>query len=219
MANLQLPTTVQTTEQLADRLRDLAAGYSRFILGICGAPGAGKSTLAAALAAELNQTEPGSAVVVGLDGFHLAYNLIADDDRAQRRGAPDTFDAAGYGLLLQRLHNGNESMVYAPEYRRNIEDPVAAAIQVPQSVRFVLTEGNYLLNPEPLWEKASQYLDAIWFLDLPTEIRHQRLLARHLAFGKDQALAEQFTFGSDEANAQLIESNRDRANLAILWEQ
>jgi len=112
---------------------------TRVIVGICGAPGAGKSTLAALLADELNAVEPGTAVVVPMDGFHLAASVIAFDDRATRRGAPDAFDPDGYAALLRRLREDVEPVVYAPEYRRTIEDPVAGAIPVPSQCRVVIT--------------------------------------------------------------------------------
>ena len=119
--------------RLAQRLLDRSERASRIIVGLCGAPGAGKSTLAERLVAELNQHVPGTAVVVGMDGFHLAASVIAADDRASRRGAPDTFDPDGFAALLRRLRAMTDEVVYAPEYRREIEDPVAGALPVPRS--------------------------------------------------------------------------------------
>jgi pantothenate kinase len=200
---------------LAARLLARATA-TRVIVGICGAPGAGKSTLAALLADEFNAVEPGTAVVVPMDGFHLAASVIAVDDRATRRGAPDTFDPDGYAALLRRLREHVEPVVYAPEYRREIEDPVAGAIPVPSQCRIVITEGNYLLNPEPAWRRVRACLDEVWFLEAPSEeLRVSRLIERHTHFGKTHEHALAHVLDSDERNALLVDSHREGADLIL----
>ena len=99
--------------------------------------------------------------------------------RRDRMGAPDTFDAAGYAALLTRLR-GDEPVVYAPEFRREIEEPIAGAIAVPRDVPLVVTEGNYLL----LWPDIPPLLDEIWYVETDEELRVQRLIQRHIQFGK-----------------------------------
>ena len=189
---------------------------SRVIVGICGAPGAGKSTLAALLADELNAVEPGTAVVVPMDGFHLAASVIAVDDRATRRGAPDTFDPDGYAALLRRLREHVEPVVYAPEYRREIEDSVAGAIPVPIQCRIVITEGNYLLHHEPAWRRVRECLDEVWFLEAPSEeLRVSRLIERHENFGKTHEHALKHVLETDERNALLVASHREAADLIL----
>lgn len=189
---------------------------TRVIVGICGAPGAGKSTLARLLADELNTVEPGTAVVVPMDGFHLAASVIAGDDRATRRGAPDTFDPDGYAALLQRLREDVEPVVYAPEYRREIEDPVAGAIPVPSQCRVVITEGNYLLHSEPAWRRARAWLDEVWFLEAPSEeLRVSRLIERHESFGKTHEHALAHVVEADERNARLVARHREGADLIL----
>lgn len=203
---------------LAARLRSRAASGARVIVGLCGAPGAGKSTLAALLAAELERDEPGTAVVVPMDGFHLAASVIAVDDRATRRGAPDTFDPDGFAALLSRLRANVEKVVYAPEYRREIEDPVAGAIAVPRACPVVVTEGNYLLHPDPAWRRVRAHLDEVWFLEAPDEeLRVSRLIERHEHFGKTPEHARAHVFSSDERNAGLVASHRDAADLVLRW--
>src|SRR5213083_3243260 len=126
------------TDQLfLARLEDLLADGQRKLLGLVGPPGGGKSTLAQALLAAL----PGRAVVVPMDGFHLANAELARLGRADRKGAPDTFDSAGYVALLRRLRDPAEDVVYAPEFRREVEEPFAGAIAVPAEVPLVVTEG------------------------------------------------------------------------------
>lgn len=205
-------------DELAARLVRLAEHRRRVLVGICGAPGAGKSTLAGLLASVVNEAEPGLACVVPMDGFHLAKSVIAADDRATRRGAPDTFDPDGYAALLERLRDPGSTTVYAPEYRRELEDPVAGAIAVPPECRIVLTEGNYLLNPEPAWRRVRACLDEVWYLSAPTEeIRVAALIQRHERFGKSPEHARRHVLGSDQANAELIAGYRSGAELVLRW--
>lgn len=203
---------------LAARLRSWAATASRILVGVCGAPGAGKSTLTALLVDELNSAQPGSAVAVPMDGFHLAASVIAVDARATRRGAPDTFDPDGYAALLARLRANRDPVIYAPEYRRAIEDPVAGAIEVPHACTIVVTEGNYLLHPDQQWRRARDQLDEVWFLEAPSEdLRVARLLERHEHFGKTPEHARRHVYGSDERNAHLVASHRNDADLVLRW--
>jgi pantothenate kinase len=201
---------------LAAELVELAGTRRRTIIGICGAPGAGKSTLAGLLVGAVNESAAGTAVAVGMDGFHLAKSVIAVDDRSLGRGAPDTFDAAGYAAMLARLRTGDDDIVYAPEYRREIEDPVNAAIAVSRSVRLVVTEGNYLLHPD--WVTARAQLDEVWYLEAPDEsVRVEHLIARHVRYGKPIERARIHVLTSDEANAALVASHRDQADRILRW--
>jgi len=197
-----------TVQDLIERARGLITAGRRRILGITGAPAAGKSTLAATLAKALAP----DAVLVPMDGFHLAASELHRLGRHERKGAPDTFDAAGYVALLQRLRANAEDVVYAPEFRREIEEPIAGAIAVPRGVPLVITEGNYLL----LWPQARTLLDEVWFVEADEQARLARLIARHMAFGRTRAEAEERAYGSDQRNAELIAASRDGADL-LVW--
>lgn len=194
------------------RLR-LDAGR-RTLLGITGAPGSGKSTFASWLQ---QQFRPELAVVVPMDGFHLGNAIIDGTPLRQRKGAMDTFDVGGYLSLLQRLVRRDESVVYAPEFRRTLDEPVAASIAVPASVPLVITEGNYLLADSPQWKEVRSQLDEVWFMDTPLELRLARLVDRHVQFGMERAAAEAWATGPDEANAVLIEATRQGADRIIPW--
>lgn len=186
----------------------------RIIVGIAGAPGTGKSTLARAVADRIGDE---LCCIVPLDGFHLGQSIINGTELESRKGAPDTFDVAGYLTLLTRLRQNSEPVVYAPVYRRDLEEPVAASIAVPASIRIILTEGNYLLLDREPWRGVVDYLDEAWYVDTPDELRRERLIARHIAFGKSPDRARRWAEGPDEVNAQLIEGTRSRARRVIPW--
>ncbi|NAZ82660.1 nucleoside/nucleotide kinase family protein [Kineococcus sp. R8] len=201
-----------STADLTDRARTLAARGSRTVLGLTGAPGAGKSTVGAALVAALG---PDVAVLVPMDGYHYANVVLEALGRRDRKGAQDTFDAGGYVSLLRRLRSGEEEVVHAPEFRREIEEPVGSALPVPRDVPLVITEGNYLLLREGPWAALEGLLDETWYLEPGDELRHGRLVARHEAYGKPPEQARAWALGTDEANARLIASTADRADLVV----
>lgn len=196
---------------LVARVRAQLTGDRRFLLGICGAPGSGKSTIAARLLAALGA----AAAVVPMDGFHIATAALASPDQLARRGAIDTFDAGGYLALLRRLRDRTEDVVYAPGFDRRLGEPIAGLLPVPVDTQIVITEGNYLLSDEPQWREIAPLLDETWFLELDQEVRISRLVARHTQFGKSAAAAAAMAYGSDETNARLVSRARDRADLVI----
>ena len=201
----------QIPAELVTRARALAVPGSRRILGITGAPGAGKSTLATALTTALAP----DAVLVGMDGFHLANVELERLGRRGRKGASDTFDAAGYAALLARLRHRDADYVYAPEFRREIEEPIAGAVPVHRAIPLVVTEGNYLLVGSGDWAAVRGLLDEVWFVEEDAAVRLERLVRRHIAYGKDEKTASEWTYGSDQRNADLIESTRGRADLVV----
>ncbi|HJQ43732.1 MAG TPA: nucleoside/nucleotide kinase family protein [Jatrophihabitantaceae bacterium] len=197
--------------ELADRARELAAHRDRTLIGIVGAPGAGKSTLAARVAEQVGDR----AVVVGLDGFHLAQAELVRLGRADRKGAPDTFDALGYTALLRRLRDNTEPIVYAPLFRRDLEEAIAGAVPVTRETPIVITEGNYLLLDEPEWRGIRDLLDEIWYLDVDDDERRDRLTKRRMSYGIPEDEARRWTTGSDERNARTVVATRDRADLVV----
>lgn len=197
-------------DELRHRLDALLADGTRRLLGIAGPPGAGKSTLAARVAATL----PGRAVVVPMDGFHLAPAQLNRLGRADRKGAPDTFDAAGFVDLLRRLRE-DEGTVYAPAYHRELHHAVAAEIAVGSDVPLVVVEGNYLLLADHGFAPVVGLLDETWYVDLSDEERVRRLVARQVATGKTPTDAQEWVRRSDEANARLVAATARRADLRV----
>jgi pantothenate kinase len=197
--------------ELTRRVARLSHRRGRVLLGITGEPGAGKSTLASGLVAALHN----QAVVVPLDGYHLANALLASSGREARKGAIDTFDLAGYRAMMQRLRQADEEVVYAPAYVRDIEESIAASIAVDQSIPIVITEGNYLLAEHPQLEIARSLLDEVWYVETDDETRIRQLIDRHATFGKTPEQATAWATGSDEANAGVIRATRHRADLIV----
>ncbi|MFD9003576.1 nucleoside/nucleotide kinase family protein [Streptomyces sp. NPDC059582] len=206
-----------TFEDLVRRAAALVRPGHRAVLGVAGSPGAGKTTLAARLVRELNGGGPAWVAHVPMDGFHLADAELDRLGRRARKGAPDTFDAAGYAALLRRLReepDGDET-VYAPGFERVLEQPLAGAIPVPSTARLVVTEGNYLLLETGAWARVRAQLDEVWFCELDEPERIRRLTARHEEFGKGHEEAVAWVLGTDQRNADLVAGTRARADLVV----
>jgi pantothenate kinase len=201
---------IEDTNALVERARGLAATGERRILGIAGPPGGGKSTVAREVVAELGEL----ARLVPMDGFHLAQAELVRLGRRDRMGAPDTFDAAGFAALLKRLH-GDEPVVYAPEFRREIEEPIAGAIAVARSTPLVVVEGNYLLLADGDWALVRPLLDEAWYVEIDEELRVQRLIQRHIQFGKTPEYARAWVQRSDERNAALVATTAPAADVLV----
>ena len=149
-----------------------------------------------------------------MDGFHLAQAELVRLGRRDRMGAPDTFDAAGYAALLTRLKS-DEPVVYAPEFRREIEEPIAGAIAVPRSTPLIVTEGNYLLLGDGDWGLVRPLLDEAWYVEIDEELRLQRLIQRHIQFGKTPEYARAWVLRSDERNAALVATTAVAADVLV----
>ena len=194
---------------LPARARELAARNGRVLLGITGPPGAGKSTLAHAIAAAVGDR----ARLVEMDGFHLAHSRLAELGLTSRKGAMDTFDAAGFLALIRRLRAPDEHTIYAPRFRRELDEPVAGALPVEPHIPLVIVEGNYLLVPEEPWNELRQLLDEVWYCETDERLRVSNLIARHIAYGKSVDGARGWALGPDQRNAELIFATRSRADL------
>lgn len=202
---------VVALDELVEQARRLVVPGRRRLLGITGPPGAGKSTLAEALAAALGD----DCRLVPMDGFHLAQAELERLGRAKRKGAPDTFDAEGYAALLRRLRSQEDDVVYVPAFDRSLEEPIAGALPVPRTVSLIITEGNYLLVDDAPWSGVGPLLDVVWYLEVDEPVRLERLVARHVAFGKEPGDAHAWALGSDQSNAAVIEATRELADRVI----
>lgn len=195
------------------RVSQLLATGERCILGIVGPPGAGKSTLAEALLLAHGAT----VQVVPMDGFHLANSELDRLGRRGRKGAPDTFDAAGYVNLLARIkaQRPGDDLIYAPEFRREFEEGIAGAIAVRGDTPLIVTEGNYLLLDDAPWNRVREVVNEVWYVDVPDQLRRARLVARHRQFGRSEQQALDWVASTDEPNALRIAQTRQRAGLQV----
>jgi pantothenate kinase len=196
--------------ELRELLSPPPAHQARQLVGISGAPGSGKSTLALALAG----AHPG-AVVVPMDGFHFADVELDRRGLRAHKGAPETFDGWGYAALLARLRSEPDHVVMAPAFERHLEQPLAGAIPVPPEAALVLTEGNYLLLDESPWTDVRRQLDAVWHVQVADALRRERLIARHVRFGKTPDEARAWVDAVDEPNARAVEAAANRADLVL----
>ena len=198
--------------QIQRHIQTLLQRGQRQILGIVGPPGAGKSTLSL----KLRELFPNESQIVPMDGFHLANVELQRLGRAGRKGAPDTFDADGYAALLQRLrHQRPDEIVYAPEFRREIEEPIAGAIPIFPDRPLLIAEGNYLLLDQGPWAPVAALLDQCWYVDVDPATRLERLVARHIQFGRTRQQALEWVQVTDEPNARVIEGTRTRADFCV----
>ncbi|MFF2650721.1 nucleoside/nucleotide kinase family protein [Streptomyces sp. NPDC058045] len=197
---------------LAARARRLMERPGRAVLGIAGAPAAGKSTLASALVQRLGPR----ACLLPMDGYHLAGSVLTGLGRRERKGAPDTYDADGFVALLRRLRDGERSeTVYAPRFHREIEESIAGEIVIGPDIDLVVAEGNYLLLPDGPWRRVRPLLDEGWYVDPDEELRLRRLVDRHVEFGRSPEEAHARAHGTDQANAVTIAATRARADLVV----
>jgi pantothenate kinase len=201
----------QAVEHL-QRAESLMREGRRAVLGLVGPPGAGKSTLARWLVDAMK----GRAQLLPMDGFHLAQSELERLGRAHRKGAPDTFDGAGYVALLHRVRSqGADEVVYAPEFRREIEEPVAGAIAILPQTQLVVTEGNYLLLDGSPWSDVRGLLDECWYVEVNDVLRRDRLVQRHVQFGRTPDAARAWMMSTDEPNALLIAAGRSKADRIV----
>ena len=195
---------------------------TRLLIGLVGVPGAGKTTLAAHWATHLNAAHgAGTAVALGMDGFHLTKARLAQfpDPVAAfaRRGAPWTFDAAGFVAALQRVRQSADVCAATwPGFEHAIGDPIADATTIPAATRIVIVEGLYLLHDDDGWEQVRGQLDACWYLDTPLPVAMDRLAQRHMqAWGFTRQQADERIATNDGLNAQLVADSAARADYLV----
>jgi pantothenate kinase len=194
--------------ELALWIRHRASGFGRYLVGITGSPGSGKSTLAAGLVAELG------AVAVPMDGFHLANETLDAQGLRSVKGAPETFAATAFVAAMRQLAAADTD-VHLPDFDRVADEPRPGRITVRPSDDIVIVEGNYLLLDEAPWSELRDHFDAVAHLRVDPAQRVERLVRRHVRFGKTRDEASAFVQSSDEPNAVRVEAVRGRAHVHV----
>ncbi|MBT1682584.1 nucleoside/nucleotide kinase family protein [Curtobacterium flaccumfaciens] len=205
-----------TVDQAVERAVELARSSKRTVLGIAGAPGAGKSTLARRIVTEVDERlGAGTAVQVPMDGFHLSNAALDALGRHDRKGAADTFDADGYVALVRRLVAADEDVVWAPDFDRRVDEPVAGSIAVPRAARLVVSEGNYLLDDTAPWSALPALFTETWFCAVADDVRLDRLVGRHMRHGRDHDAARAWAVEVDGVNAARVAPTVIRASRTV----
>ena len=208
-----MPEQLASQEAALARIQNhLEKSTERVLIGIIGKPGAGKSTLSKFLLAKLPKE---FVTVVPMDGYHLSNKVLKDLKRADRKGAPDTFDVAGFISLVKRIRSEQTQNIYYPIFDRAIEESISAQGVVTSATKVVIIEGNYLLHDDGGWEVCNDLLDESWMVDVDEDKRISRLISRHIAYGKEPEAAKAWAKGTDEVNAKLIERGRNRADFVV----
>lgn len=205
-----------TVDQAVERAVELARSSERTVLGIAGAPGAGKSTLARRIVTAVDERlGAGTAVQVPMDGFHLSNAALDALGRHDRKGAADTFDADGYVALVRRLVAADEDVVWAPDFDRRVDEPVAGSIAVPRAARLVVSEGNYLLDDTAPWSALPALFTETWFCAVADDVRLDRLVGRHMRHGRDHDAARAWAVEVDGVNAARVAPTVIRASRTV----
>lgn len=211
--------SIKTRETVCALTRDLidaqAKKQSRFMLGLTGAPAAGKSTIAAQLVEEINKQKPGFAVIVPMDGFHYSNEELARRNLVPLKGIPATFDADSFVGLIARIKTDTDKSIPCPKFDRSIEASIEGAIEVAPIHKIVIAEGNYLLLDEKPWNELRNLFDEVWFIDTKMEDLLPRLKARHKAGGKAEPEVKAKIESTDLPNALLVTATKPFANRVI----
>jgi pantothenate kinase len=200
-----MPEAISVSEvrRLAELLRARPQSL-RALVAIAGPPGSGKSTLADALAAELNRVKPGTAAVLPMDGYHYDDIVLSERHLLTRKGSPETFDVGGLRHMLTRLRANDEAEVAVPVFDRALEIARAGARVMPQSVRTVIVEGNYLLLNRPPWAALNGLFTATVMLKVPENELRRRLMGRWRSHGLDEAASVAKVENNDLPNGRIV---------------
>jgi pantothenate kinase len=200
---------------LDDLVRNIRANRPsrRTITALSGPPASGKSTAAETIVAKLNQLEPGSAAVVPMDGFHYDDMVLVPRGLRPRKGAPETFDCAGFAHLISRLAANAEEEIAVPVFDRAIEISRGSARIIPNSVKYIVTEGNYLLLDREPWSKLRPLFDMTVFLKVDKDELRGRLLSRWENLSPAELIAK--IEGNDMINVDTVLDESSEADFTL----
>ncbi len=199
---------MQVSDLLTEIKEALESNGKRTLIGIVGKPGAGKSTVVEAIKERFDQA---LVSIIPMDGYHLSDEELIAQGKRDRKGAPDTFDSNAFVELLRRVKSEDGEITF-PIFHRELEASIPDEGTVPLTAKVIITEGNYLLSQEHGFENVRKLLDKVYYIDINDEKRLERLIARHVRYGKTPDAAQDWAMGSDEANARYIETTKHLAS-------
>ena len=199
---------MQVSDLLTEIKEALESNGKRTLIGIVGKPGAGKSTVVEAIKERFDQA---LVSIIPMDGYHLSDEELIAQGKRDRKGAPDTFDSNAFVELLRRVKSEDGEITF-PIFHRELEASIPDEGTVPLTAKVIITEGNYLLSQEHGFENVRKLLDKVYYIDINDEKRLERLIARHMRYGKTPDAAQDWAMGSDEANARYIETTKHLAS-------
>jgi pantothenate kinase len=199
--------------EIAQKLRHQARPVSRYMVGIAGPPAAGKSTLSEQLRDELTK-QGQSAIVVPMDGFHYDDAILNARGHRGRKGAPHTYDVAGFEFLLKRI-KARELDIAIPVFDRSLELSRAGADIVSDETKFILVEGNYLLLNSAPWNRLKPLFNFTLYIDLPEAELIRRLTQRWHEHGFDEIYAKNWIASNDLPNIRVIQAGSAKADLVV----
>ena len=202
----------KTAGVITDALADLEPSGTRHLIAIAGPPGSGKSTVAVEVVRRLESAGRAAALVT-MDGFHLDNTVLIDRGQLERKGAPETFDLAGFATAIGRLTHGGE--VILPVFDRTRDASIAGAQVVGADRDWLVIEGNYLLFDAPGWRDLASLWTRSFHLRTPWEVLEARLVQRWLNHGKSPEAARDRALGFDIPNARRIETDSIRADIDV----
>lgn len=199
---------MQVSDLLTEIKEALESNGKRTLIGIVGKPGAGKSTVVEAIKERFDQA---LVSIIPMDGYHLSDEELIAQGKRDSKGAPDTFDSNAFVELLRRVKSEDGEITF-PIFHRELEASIPDEGTVPLTAKVIITEGNYLLSQEHGFENVRKLLDKVYYIDINDEKRLERLIARHIRYGKTPDAAQDWAMGSDEANARYIETTKHLAS-------
>jgi pantothenate kinase len=199
-------------DHLVSEIIRRARGKARFLVGIAGPPGGGKSTLADALFERLKQAGEAPAVLP-MDGFHLDNGLLIERGLLARKGAPETFDVRGLHDILRAVRAGGEVLV--PVFDRDRELAICAARCIAPEDRIILVEGNYVLLDREPWHSIASHFDLTVMVAPGEDELERRLFARWVYYGLSQDEIHAKVHGNDLPNGRLVLSASHAADITL----
>jgi pantothenate kinase len=202
---------------LEDLTRKLTGeiGGDRRIVAIAGPPGVGKTTFAESLRDRLNHHTLGACEILPMDGYHFDDVYLNTRGWRARKGAPFTFDVAGFRTMLARLKANEDPEIAVPVFDRKLEIARAGARMINQTTQIIIVEGNYLLLQSDPWPALQVYFDMTIMLQAPVQILKSRLLARWTGLGYSEQEAEQKASLNDLLNIKEVMENSVAADCVV----